>query len=129
MAERIIRQLIDDLDQAEIADGKGGSIEFGLRGTTYRIDLTDENIAKLETALAPYVESATRVSGPRVSPARSTTPAPKTRATKRTSKRASTKSTAAIRAWAVENGHEVNARGRVPASVVEAYDLAHKRNR
>ena len=48
MAERIIKQLIDDLDQTEIADGKGGSVEFALRGTTYRIDLSDSNIAKLE---------------------------------------------------------------------------------
>lgn len=33
---------------------------------------------------------------------------------------------AAIRAWAVENGVEVNARGRLPRSVVDAYRAAHR---
>jgi hypothetical protein len=58
VAERIIRQLFDDLDQTEIPDGKGGSVEFALRGTTYTIDLTDANIAKLDKAFAPFVKAA-----------------------------------------------------------------------
>lgn len=125
MAERIIRQLIDDLDHTEIIDGKGGSVEFGLRGTTYTIDLTTANIAKLEKALAPFVEAATRVSG---APAARSAPSPGRR-NKRSGRRSATrpgvKSTAAVRAWAAENGHDVSARGRIPAAVTEAYDAAH----
>jgi hypothetical protein len=127
MTERIIRQLIDDLDQTEIVDGKGGSVEFALRGTTYTIDLTDANIAKLDKALAPFVEAAARASGNHAPKTRSAaTSARKKRAGRRSSKRTSTNSTATVRAWAAENGHEVSTRGRIPASVSEAYDLAHR---
>jgi hypothetical protein len=63
VAERIIRQLFDDLDQTEIPDGKGGSVEFALRGTTYTIDLTDANIAKLDKAFAPFVKAAVPAKG------------------------------------------------------------------
>jgi hypothetical protein len=129
MAERIIKQLIDDLDQTEIPDGKGGSVEFALRGTTYRIDLSDANIAKLDKALAPFVDAATRTSEPRAGASRSSGPARKKRGATRTPKRASANSTAKIRAWAAENGHEVSARGRVPSAVISAYDSAHKRSR
>lgn len=127
MAERIIRQLIDDLDQTEIVDGKGGTVEFGLRGTTYTIDLTAANIAKLDKALAPFVAAATRVSGPAPTRAASSGPRKK-RAGRRGSKRPATTatSTAAVRAWAAENGHEVSPRGRIPAAVVQAYDAAHE---
>lgn len=124
MAERIIRQLIDDLDETEIVDGKGGTVEFGLRGTTYTIDLTTANIAKLERALAPFVEAATRQSG--TGAARATSiPARKKRPGRRSAKRPATKTTATVRAWAAENGHEVSPRGRLPAAVTEAYDAAH----
>jgi len=34
-------------------------------------------------------------------------------------------STAAIRTWARDNGHEVSERGRIPKAVVEAYHSAH----
>lgn len=128
MAERIIRQLIDDLDQTEIMDGKGGSVEFALRGTTYSIDLTDSNIAKLDKALAPFVEAAAKASG-RPAPAPRSTSSAKKRSGRRAGKRASTNSTASVRAWAAENGHEVNARGRIPASVSQAYELAHQRSK
>ena len=33
--------------------------------------------------------------------------------------------TAKIRAWAKENGYEVNDRGRVPATIREAYEKAN----
>jgi hypothetical protein len=33
--------------------------------------------------------------------------------------------TAKIRAWAKEKGYEVNDRGRVPATIREAYDKVH----
>jgi hypothetical protein len=31
----------------------------------------------------------------------------------------------AIREWARRNGHQVSDRGRIPSSVVEAYESAH----
>jgi hypothetical protein len=127
MAERIIRQLIDDLDQSEIADGEGGPVEFAFRGTVYTIDLSAANAAKLEQALAPFIAAATRVSGP---PVRSERPATSTRRGPTRTKAVRPKhSSGEIRAWAAENGHEVSARGRIPAPVVEAYEEARAADR
>jgi hypothetical protein len=123
MAERIIRQLIDDLDQSEIADGEGGAVEFAFRGTVYAIDLSDANASTLEQALAPFIAAATRVSGPPVQSERPAASTPR-RSARRPKSAAPKNSTGAIRAWASENGHEVSARGRIPASVVEAYEQA-----
>jgi hypothetical protein len=44
-AERIIRQLIDDLDGTEIREGEGERVEFALGGVTYQIDLSASNVA------------------------------------------------------------------------------------
>jgi Lsr2 len=130
VAERIIRQLFDDLDQTEILDGKGGSVEFALRGTTYTIDLNDANIAKLDKAFAPFVKAAVTAEESSAPGAKSDRSKPAPVGTKRRGKRrpnhAGASSTATVRAWAAENGHDVSARGRIPAAVSEAYDAAHK---
>jgi hypothetical protein len=39
--------------------------------------------------------------------------------------RSSREETAAIRGWARENGHQVSDRGRIPKSVIEAYQAAN----
>lgn len=119
MAERIVRQLVDDLDGTEIPDGKGEQIEFAVRGVTYRIDLGSGNVTKFEKALAPFIESATKVGG---SGGRS-----------RRSRRAesngysSKEELSAIRAWASKHGHKVSQRGRIPGDVMKAYADAHRR--
>lgn len=51
MAEKIITLLEDDLDGSEASE----TLMFGLDGTTYEIDLKDENAALLRDALARYV--------------------------------------------------------------------------
>ena len=79
MAERTFTQLFDDLDQTEIAKGKGESVEFALRGTTYRIDLKRANVTKLEKALAPFVAAATPIKSPKKSGPRVTSLAGATR--------------------------------------------------
>lgn len=112
MAKRIVHQLIDDLDGTEIADGEGETLQFGLGGTSYEIDLTTANAEALRGVLQPYIDAARRVG------AKS---APRTRASR-------TPDAARIRTWAAENGHTVSERGRVPASVVEAYNLASRLN-
>ncbi|XHM66163.1 Lsr2 family protein [Streptomyces nigra] len=109
MAQQIVTQLIDDLDGSEASE----TIVFGLDGRTYEIDLTDKNAAKLRKALAPYVDKGRKMS--------------QTRGGRRggaTQSAASSGDTALIRAWAKENGYEVNDRGRVPAEIKEAYAKA-----
>jgi hypothetical protein len=122
MAQRTFTQLVDDLDQTEIAEGKGESVEFALRGATYRIDLKRANVTKFDKALAPFVAAATPIARPtKVKPATASTRRRTGRA-KNTGKAANT--TAAIREWAAANGHDVSPRGRIAASVQQAYDAA-----
>jgi hypothetical protein len=119
MAERIVRQLIDDLDGSEIPDGKGESVEFAFRGVSYQIDLTNANIAKLEKALAPYIGSATKTGGSRRRA--------RARRNAKTDGGSSNEGLSAIRTWAAKHGHNVSSRGRIPAKVLEAYEAAHSR--
>jgi hypothetical protein len=115
MAERIVRQLIDDIDGSEISDGGGERIEFSLRGVEYQIDLSAANIAKLDKALKPYVDAAAKVRGGGARRVKSIG-----------AKAASSKEQlSAIREWARKNGHEVSDRGRIKAEVLEAFEAAH----
>jgi len=58
MAQKHIVQLIDDLDQGAAAE----TVSFGLDGSSYEIDLSAKNAAKLRDALAVYVANARRAS-------------------------------------------------------------------
>jgi hypothetical protein len=76
--------------------------------------LNDAHAAKLREAVAPFLGVARKVkgaTGPRAI-RRMGTPA------------GQVEDTAAIRAWAKKNGYEINDRGRVPASIREAYHAA-----
>lgn len=115
MAERIVYQLIDDIDGSEIADGGGERIEFSLRGSSYQIDLSTANIAKLDKAIKPYIEAAMKVRSGR--PPRSKTPKDTGSAPK--------EQLSAIREWARKNGHQVSDRGRIKAEVVAEFNAAH----
>src|SRR6478735_3080593 len=130
MAERVIRQIIDDIDKSEIAAGEGERIEFTFRGVAYQLDLSNANVAKLEKALAPYIDAATSASSGTEgsTSAAAERPSPRRRrAAKKTAKRnrrliarSGKEQLAAIRAWASENGYSVSARGRIPAGVDDA---------
>jgi hypothetical protein len=98
--------LVDDLD------GSPGerTITFAWEGTAYEIELSKRNAATFEKAMRPYVEAARRSRSGRA---------------RRNSARAGKRDLAAIRDWAGKNGYSVSARGRVAASVIEAYDAAN----
>ncbi|MFB7247396.1 hypothetical protein CW362_22030 [Streptomyces populi] len=108
MAQQIITRLLDDLDGSEAFE----TIVFGLDGKTYEIDLNEENAGKLREALAPYVDKGRKQSQSRGGKRAGATPV------------AVDGNTALVRAWAKENGYEVNDRGRVPAEIKEAYAKA-----
>jgi len=110
MARKIVHQLVDDLDGTVLDIGDGETVHFSLDGTSYEIDLTEDNARRLRDALQPFVAAGRR--GVRTS-ARSQT--------KRTPRN---EDTALIRAWAQENGHPVSSRGRIPADIVAAYHAA-----
>lgn len=117
VAERIIHQLIDDIDGSDIAEGAGERVEFALRGVSYRIDLSEHNVVKLEKALAPFIASAEKIKGARGRPSGSTFVKSNGRLPK--------EQLSAVRAWASKNGRKVSSRGRIPADVIAAYEAAH----
>jgi hypothetical protein len=112
MAQQATIRFVDDLDGSEAS----GSFDFSLDGRSYQIDLSEENAARLREALAPYLGAA-RKAGRRGRAPRPTVGADKPA-------RANREETAAIRQWARENGHQVSERGRIPKSVIEAYQAA-----
>lgn len=114
MAERVVRQLIDDIDGSEIPDGGGERLVFSLRGVDYQIDLSTANVAKLDKALKPYVDAALKLRGnrgrrPRVG----------------SNGLLSKQQLAAIREWARKNGFEVANRGRIKREIIDAFEAAH----
>ncbi|MFL0177388.1 histone-like nucleoid-structuring protein Lsr2 [Mycobacterium sp. SMC-13] len=60
----------------------------------------------------------------KATPARKATPASKAATSKTTANTNERSRAKAIRAWAANNGHKVSERGRISASVVEAFDAA-----
>lgn len=109
MAKQTIVQLIDDLDQGKADE----TVQFGLDGAYYEIDLSTKNAAKLRDALANYVAHANRTSRTSARPggARRGRPA-----------RGDREQTHAIREWAKKNGHKIGEKGRIPAHILEAYN-------
>jgi hypothetical protein len=118
MARRIVHQLVDDLDGTILEVGEGETVLFSLDGVAYEIDLTAGNAAALRDALAPYVDAGRSVSSRGAGGSASAGGARKRR-------RSGQQDYSAVREWAKKNGHQVSERGRVPASVLEAYEAAH----
>jgi Lsr2 len=115
-------RLVDDLD-GQTADE---TVEFGIDGKSYEIDLSKENASRLRDVLADFVSAARRSGGRRrggsagsgTSSAGAGT-APKGRAS------IDREQNQAIRDWARKRGMKVSDRGRIPAEVLEAY---HREN-
>jgi hypothetical protein len=100
---------LTDLDKAKRLDGR-----------QYEIDLSDENVAKLRDALAPFITAA-RTAGGRGSGRGRRAQRQPARETEKPA-RSSREEAAAIRQWAREHGQgRVAERGRIPRSVMEAY--------
>lgn len=108
MAQKVLVQLIDDLDGTASDDVT--TVQFGLDGVTYEIDLSESNADRLRDLLADYVGSARRTGG-RVR--RGTRPGQ--------GGGAANNDAGAIREWAQANGIELAARGRIPSHVAESY--------
>lgn len=118
MARRIVHQLVDDLDGTVLEVGEGETVLFSLDGVAYEIDLTAENASALRDALAPWVGAARSVSS-RAAGGAASSGGPRKR------RRTGQQDYSAVREWAKSNGYKVSERGRVPASVLEAYEAAH----
>ncbi|MEU3628907.1 nucleoid-associated protein Lsr2 [Amycolatopsis coloradensis] len=113
MAQKMQVTLVDDLDGGEAEE----TVDFGLDGVTYQIDLSAENAEELRDALAQYVEHARRAGGRRRiakrNPVVVTAPARPAGVDREQNQ--------AIRKWARKQGYTVSDRGRIPSEIVEAY--------
>ncbi len=118
MARKVQVILSDDLDDSIPADE---TVTFALDGTTYEIDLSEKNATEMRDVFGKYVSAARKVSGRSTGRASG---AGRSRATGGGG-RMDREQAGAIREWARKNGHEVSDRGRIPASVVEAFEAAH----
>lgn len=117
MAQKVNVMLVDDLDGSQAS----GTVTFGLDGRTYEIDLSEANAAKLRDTFATYSAAARHIGG------RARRPAAQGTALNGTANDgkvtiAAAERTAAIREWAREAGLDVSTRGRIPNSIIEAYD-------
>ncbi|MFP5019425.1 histone-like nucleoid-structuring protein Lsr2 [Pseudonocardia phyllosphaerae] len=103
-------RLVDDLS----GDAADETIEFGLDGKSYEIDLTTDNASKLRDVLADYVAAARRAAAPARRRGTATASAARRPSADREQNQA-------IREWARKRGMKVSDRGRIPAEVLEAY--------
>lgn len=113
MAQKVSIELVDDITGEEAQE----TVQFGVDGTSYEIDLTTDNATKLREALSTYVESARKNQGKGSARQRGTAAAGKASGDRNEVQR--------IRQWAEENGHKVNSRGRISSEIRDAYHAAH----
>ena len=112
MAQKVLVQFVDDLDGTSSEDVS--TVQFGLDGVSYEIDLNDTNAEQLRKIYADYVSAARRTGGRLKSDGRPG------------GKAARSGEAGQIREWALENGYELSGRGRIPSHVVEAYKEAQQ---
>ncbi|AOW93602.1 nucleoid-associated protein Lsr2 [Rhodococcus sp. WMMA185] len=113
MAKKVTVTLIDDVDQEMSADE---TVEFGLDGVQYEIDLSSDNAAKLRGQLDVWVSHARKVSSRKRGRASAVPASAKSRIS------LDREQSAAIREWARKNGKKVSARGRISAEIIDAYN-------
>ena len=119
MAQQVNVKFVDDLDGSDAA----GTVSFALDGRAYEIDLSEDNAARMRDSLASFVAAGRKSGGAGAAGGRR---APKM--TERSGPRSQPldrEQTAAIRAWARQNGHEVSERGRISKTVLDAFQAAH----
>ena len=111
MAQKVLVEILDDIDGTPAAQ----TVQFGLHGVTYEIDLSDDNATVLRNELARYIDAGRRIGGRkvRVATGQSTTTTSSDRERNQQ-----------IRAWANANGYEVSERGRLSSEVIAAYEQA-----
>lgn len=108
MSRNVSVIITDDLDGSENAE----TVSFGFDGVSYQIDLAKKNRAKLERALAPFIEAGRQA--PRGSARRGASRSGSSRADR-----------GQVRAWAKAAGLKVSERGRISTDIMRQYEAAH----
>ncbi|MDO5032953.1 Lsr2 family protein [Corynebacterium sp.] len=103
MARREVTQFFDDIDHTPINEDELEVIRFSVNGKNYLLDLSRENARAFHEMMTPYIEAA------RIAPDRDNRRVDPSK----------------VRAWAREQGIPVAHRGKIPHSVIDAYNEAH----
>jgi hypothetical protein len=108
MASKTTIVLEDDLEGGPADE----TLRFSLGGKDYEIDLNTKNATLFRRQLAAFVDHAR--------------PAGAAQSRRPTRTASSRKRSAAIRAWAKQQGIDISDRGRIPANVIEQYQATAK---
>ena len=104
MATKVLTTLQDDIDGSDATE----TVRFALDGVEWEIDLSERNANRLRNNLSVFIAHGRKVGGKRGRKPASPNPT----------------DTQAVRKWAQANDIEVNARGRIPAEVIQRYRAA-----
>ena len=111
MAQRVQILLEDDIDGTEAAE----TVQFGLDGVAYEIDLSDGHASELREGLSTWVGHARKVGNNRAVRRSAGGTGRATVDREQLNK---------IREWGRANGHTVSDRGRVSQALQDAYHQA-----
>ncbi|WP_238420701.1 Lsr2 family protein [Gordonia sp. 'Campus'] len=119
MAKTTRVEWVDDFDGKPVGDDDCHRVEFevklpGRRAARYALDLRTANLARFEKDINKYIDKATPVRGSGPLPTRGST-----------GSASSPERSRQIREWAIDNGYEVSARGRIPQSIIDAFNDNH----
>ena len=104
VAQNVVTRLTDDLDGHEAAE----TVQFSLDGTSYEIDLSEENADSFRDTLAVYIANGRKL----------------TKSGHVVRRVSAGYDARAVRAWAQARGITVPVRGRIPNHVVQAFHEA-----
>lgn len=119
MARKEITQFFDDLDNTPLKADEVNVVEFSYKGSTYVLDLAEENAQKFADTIEPYIAAGTKVT--------------RTRGRGRPAGTTAAKSDSGrnrrIREWARDKGYSVSSRGQIARDVIDAYEAANPSDR
>ena len=109
MTTKYVTLLEDDTDGSQASE----TVNFGLDGAVYEIDLSDTNASALRETFTGWISHARRIGGRGKPTGGVGTKAPFNEVDNK-----------AVRAWAEANHVKINARGRIPADIIAQYRSA-----
>ncbi|MGB3764491.1 MAG: Lsr2 family protein [Ornithinimicrobium sp.] len=112
MAQKVVTQLVDDIDGTVLEEGSGETVEFTLDGSAYAIDLSQDNATQLREVFGSYIAAGRRLSNSKA----------RVRGGVGSTNSRSGPPASEIREWARSTGYDVPATGRIPRNIREAFD-------
>lgn len=115
MARQVIERLLCDVHDGEVDAVR--TVEFGLNGKFYEVDLCEVHADELEGLVQEWSDFARSVTG------RSSSRSAR-RGRGRSSRSNGKADVSSVRVWAKQQGMKISDRGRIPNEVLEKYNAA-----